>query len=112
MVEKVGERIRYFRQMKGLSQEKLALMSDLNPAFLGHLERGLKCPTIKTLDKIIQALGITYCEFFDDALDVNDSDSRAFYVNLINGCLKRLSESQLKTTADIMLKIVDLTEES
>lgn len=111
MVHEVGERIRYFRQMRGLSQEKLALAAEINPAFLGHLERGLKSPTITTLDKIIRALGLSYSEFFDDHVDVNDTESRRFYMDLIQGCLNRLSEQQLKTTADIILKIVDLAEE-
>ena len=45
----VGERIRYFRNLRGWSQETLALQAEINPAFLGHLESGLKSPTIKTL---------------------------------------------------------------
>lgn len=49
----VGERIRYFRNLRGWSQETLALQAEINPAFLGHLERGLKSPTIKTLEKIV-----------------------------------------------------------
>lgn len=38
----VGERIRYFRNLRGWSQETLALQAEINPAFLGHLERGSK----------------------------------------------------------------------
>ena len=34
----VGERIRYFRNLRGWSQETLALQAEINPAFLGHLE--------------------------------------------------------------------------
>ena len=55
----VGERIRYFRNLRGWSQETLALQAEINPAFLGHLERGLKSPTIKTLEKIVRALDIS-----------------------------------------------------
>ncbi len=32
----VGERIRYFRNLRGWSQETLALQAEINPAFLGH----------------------------------------------------------------------------
>lgn len=35
----VGERIRYFRNLRGWSQETLALQAEINPAFLGHLEQ-------------------------------------------------------------------------
>lgn len=50
----VGERIRYFRNLRGWSQETLALQAEINPAFLWHLERGLKSPTIKTPEKIVR----------------------------------------------------------
>ncbi|MGN0613133.1 MAG: helix-turn-helix domain-containing protein [Porcipelethomonas sp.] len=106
----VGERIRYFRTCQGLSQEKLALSAGINPAFLGHLERGLKSPTMTTLDKIIEALNITYSEFFDDSIDIQNTEGRQLYIDIINSCVKRLSENQLKTVADIMLKILELTE--
>ena len=59
-----GQRIRHFRQLRGISQEALALKIGMSPAYLGHLERGLKCPTIDTLHRI------TLSDFFScDNLD-------------------------------------------
>lgn len=52
-------RIRHFRQKNALSQEALALQANLNPAYFGQIERGLKCPTIDTLYKISCALDIS-----------------------------------------------------
>ena len=40
----VGSRIRYYRKLQNMSQEKLALTASINPAFVGHLERGEKKP--------------------------------------------------------------------
>lgn len=60
----IGARIRYFRKLKGLSQEKLAWETGINPAFLGELERGQKSPTLKTLEKITDALSIHLYELF------------------------------------------------
>lgn len=110
MGNKIGERIKYFRMSKKLSQEKLALMAEINPAFLGHLERGLKSPTMNTVDKIINALGVSYGEFFSDDIDVTDTESRQFYIDIINRCVARLPEDKLKTVADIMLKVTELAE--
>lgn len=110
MENKVGERIRYHRLQRGMSQEKLALMAGINPAFLGHLERGLKSPTFTTLDKIMEALELNYSEFFDDAVSLEDTTSRQFYMDMIVNCAKRLPDDKLKTVADIMLKLIDLTE--
>lgn len=58
ITEEVGNRIRYFRRLKSISQEELALRANLNPAYFGQVERGLKCPTIDTLCKIANALEI------------------------------------------------------
>ena len=59
-----GQRIRYFRQLRGISQEALALKIGMSPAYLGHLERGLKCPTIDTLHRITDALDVPLSDFF------------------------------------------------
>ena len=69
----VGERIRYFRNLRGWSQETLALQAEINPAFLWHLEPGLKSPTIKTLEKIVRALDISLAELFADPQPVNNA---------------------------------------
>ena len=53
-----AEKIRYYRRQKGMSQEELALKANLNPAFFGQVERGLKCPTVDTLYKIATALNV------------------------------------------------------
>ena len=110
MSNKVGERIRYHRLKSGMSQENLALTAGINPAFLGHLERGLKSPTITTLDKIVEALGISYSEFFDDAINPEETESRKFYTDMIHSCMKRLSDEKLRTVAEIVKKITDIAE--
>lgn len=60
----IGEQIKYYRLLRGLSQEALALEAGINPAFLGHLERSLKSPTVTTLEKIAMALDIPLSELF------------------------------------------------
>lgn len=57
-----AERIRQLRRGQSLSQEALALRANLNPAYFGQIERGLKCPTIDTLYKIATALGVPAAE--------------------------------------------------
>ena len=71
----VGGRIRYFRHLRKLSQEQLALQAGINPAFLGHLERGLKSPTITTLEKLVRALNITFEELFTEETAATDQDN-------------------------------------
>ena len=71
---KIGIRIRYLRKLKQLSQEKLALDVGLNPAFLGHIERGLKCPTVDTLSKIANALNVSLFELVNIDENVNENN--------------------------------------
>ena len=53
-----GEVIRSCRKEKGISQEKLALDSDLQRSFISRLERGLTQPTLITIFELAQALNI------------------------------------------------------
>ena len=102
---KVGKRIRYFRQARGLSQEKLALEAGVNPTFLGHLERGLKSPTVDTLAKITDALGITLSElmYFGE-----DGDSVGYAARRISAQINNLSPDKAEEIADIVSKIVSM----
>ncbi len=70
----VGEQIKYYRSLRGLSQEALALEAGINPAFLGHLERNLKSPTVTTLEKIAMALDIPLSELFTHPLHAAQPD--------------------------------------
>lgn len=53
-----GDQLKKVRQEKGLSQEKLALMSGFHPTYISHLETGKKHPTLLTLVKISKCLEV------------------------------------------------------
>ena len=101
----VGGRIRYFRHLRKLSQEQLALQAGINPAFLGHLERGLKSPTITTLDKIVRALDISFEELFADDPLVSDSE-REDAMKRLELLVRDLPAGQLNQLADIIQAIL------
>lgn len=56
--ESVGQNIKTIRHNKGLSQEELASLAGLNKSYIGQIERAEKNITLKTLDKICNALSI------------------------------------------------------
>lgn len=56
--------IRRLRVAKGMSQDDLALIAGVERSYAGHLERGSKNPTIKTLEKIAVALDCDISELF------------------------------------------------
>ncbi len=61
----VGERVKYFRNKQGISQEKLALKAEIDRTYLAGVEQGKRNPSIKSLEKIVKALGISFHEFFE-----------------------------------------------
>src|SRR5829696_3994326 len=61
------ERIRQLRKEQGLSQAKLAVMADMDPATLNRLERGTGNPNLKTLERVAEALGVEVADFFPKA---------------------------------------------
>lgn len=98
---KIGIRIRYLRNMRELSQEKLALEAGLNPAFLGHIERGLKCPTIDTLSKIATALNISLSELVNIETEPSNNTS----LDKIILAMKSLSQKDAERVAHIISEI-------
>ena len=100
-----GARIRQFRQLRGLSQEQLALEAGINPAFLGHLERGLKSPTITTLDKLVKALNITFEELFAEKSPAPDP-AKEDAIKRLTLLVRDLPAEQINNLSDIIQAIL------
>jgi transcriptional regulator with XRE-family HTH domain len=64
IVKVVGDRIRLIRIERGFSIEELAEKADVNTTHLGRIERGETVPKLDSIEKIINALGITFEELF------------------------------------------------
>jgi transcriptional regulator with XRE-family HTH domain len=60
-----GQRVRDIRVKKGLSQEGLAEMCELDRSYIGGVERGERNVSLLNIRKIADALGISPREFFD-----------------------------------------------
>jgi transcriptional regulator with XRE-family HTH domain len=51
----IGDAIRLYRNKTGFTQEELAELVDLNPKYLGEVERGEKIISIEALLRIAKA---------------------------------------------------------
>jgi transcriptional regulator with XRE-family HTH domain len=60
----IGDAIRLHRTKANLTQEKLAELVDLNPKYIGEVERGEKIISIEALLRIAKAVKIPIHEFF------------------------------------------------
>ena len=63
--EKIGERIRSLRKELNLSQEALALKSEVDRTYMTDVENGRRNVSIEILEKIIRALEVSFTEFFN-----------------------------------------------
>ncbi len=63
----LGRAIRRIRREKGISQEKLALMAEVDRSHMGRIERGDNNVAFLTLSQITQALDITVAELMTEA---------------------------------------------
>ena len=111
ITQMTAKQIKHFRTMRGLSQESLALSAGLNPTFLGHIERSLKCPTIDTLNKIASALDISLSELldFDEEKKIRDHE---VMIERIAFSIRKLSSNDVEQIAEIVDKIVKFKQES
>ena len=62
---KFGQHLKRLRLQYGMTQQQLAEKADISISFLGNIERGLKSPTIETVQKIATALGMSMAELFE-----------------------------------------------
>ena len=60
-----GKRVAELRRNAGYSQEQFAFKCELDRTYVGAIERGEKSPTLNTIVKIVNALGISKSELFD-----------------------------------------------
>lgn len=76
--KEIGRKIERLRKERNMSQYQLAMDAGLSTSYIPDLEKGLKCPTVETLDSICYALHITLSSFFanpEEAASHNKLDS-------------------------------------
>ncbi len=66
ILSQVGLRIKNLRNEKNISQEKLADIADIDRTYLAGVELGKRNPSLKSLEKILNALEISFADFFKE----------------------------------------------
>ena len=71
----LAENIKRIRKKNGLSQDRLSKLADITLTTLAKMESGANDnPTIKTLQKIANALQVTVNDLLESDSDEGDSD--------------------------------------
>lgn len=96
----LGQKIKEYRKMRGLTQDSLSELINIEPKHLSRIEVGNSYPSLDTLDKIAGHLKVDLKDLFDfTGLEKSSKEIR----KEINGCLEKLDKMKLYS-AMIMLK--------
>ncbi|MBQ5969991.1 MAG: helix-turn-helix transcriptional regulator [Clostridia bacterium] len=99
---RLGNRVALLRQQANLSQEKLAELAELSTEYISQIERGMKNPTVRSVQKICDALGVRLSDFFRE-----ESSAPDFLDTQIEGKLRSKSGAE----KEMILKQLDLLEQ-
>jgi transcriptional regulator with XRE-family HTH domain len=103
--DQLGARIRQYRKKMGLTQEELAFNSGINISFLGDIERGIKKPSIETLEKLLKPLVVTFQEFFDFETAIKPFKD-CTTLEKLNVKLQGRSENEIGMIYDVIQRIL------
>lgn len=77
VLRRFGGRIRHVRLQRNLSQEALAERAALDRTYVGGIERGERNPSLKNIEKLAHALGVTISELTNFSLPSSKGQRRA-----------------------------------
>ena len=91
--KKLGKKIKYYREQKGLTQEELAGKIDFNCRSLSFIECGTNFVTADTLEKLCNVLSVTPKQLFDfEYYPQNPTDMKKELSRLIDNNCEKLTD--------------------
>ncbi len=63
---KFGARVREILIIKGVSQEALSHLAEIDRTYMNSVENGKRNISIKNIEKILKALDVSFPDFFKD----------------------------------------------
>lgn len=94
-LERIGNIIREARINQGLTQEELAELVDVTPAYIGHIERNQRSFSLQTLVKLVTELDIDMNYLFSENVPTGEEQVIAEFKQLIKGKPLRTQEAVL-----------------
>ena len=103
---RLGRQIRTARELRGLTQEKLAERAGINNSFLSQVERGLKAPSLKTLHAIATELEVGLDQLFAN----EETTTPALVEQEVAALLEAVPVESQKDLVDLLRVGVQLTD--
>ncbi len=101
--ELLGRRVKELRKLRGLSQEYLSEMVDIDPKHLSRIEVGRSFPSLDTLERLANALKVELKDFFEFAHEARSSRELR---EVLSGMLKEADEEKLRLLVKIVRAVI------
>ena len=82
--QQLGNKIKKYRKLKGMSQEQLAEEIGIATNTLSSIERGKAFMTAQTLEKIIKIFNVTPQEIFSFPNQISEEDKYSYILNMLD----------------------------
>ena len=97
-VVRFGNRLRAPRLAAELTQAEVAERAGLDVSYVSQLERGLRDPSLSSLESLARAFGLSLADFFAD----DSADALPPTVRTLTQELARLDEAALRDAVEIV----------
>ena len=88
-----GKKVKYYRELRGLTQEALAEKLDVNVNSMSYIERGINFIKSDTLDKLCRVLDVTPKQLFDFNYNTQpDVNIKEALITLLNQNEEKLND--------------------
>ena len=94
-LDRIGNIIREARLNQGLTQEELAELVDVTPAYIGHIERNQRSFSLQTLVKLVTELDIDMNYLFSESVPTSEEQVVIDFKQLIKGKQPQTQEAVL-----------------
>ena len=88
-----GKKVKYYRELRGFTQEALAEKLDVNVNSMSYIERGINFIKSDTLDKLCKVLEVTPKQLFDFNYNLQpDINIKETLINLLDQNEEKLTD--------------------
>ena len=104
----VANKVRYHRQAQGISQESLSEKAGLGLKYINQIENQNHNLSLQTLEKVIEALGMTPEDFFDfNSREGTINSEKQLTLKRLDMKIKQLPKRKQQTFIAIFEEIID-----
>lgn len=107
----IGKNIRKYRQLQGLTLEKLAEALDTEPNYLGQCERGERRFSLDKLIELTEYFGITANDIIPPSAAGRQARRNSPYLQQINRLLAGCTDNQLAVALNLLKAVLPFLKE-